>query len=47
MKNIESQQQNTVIESLHPNKMAKVRKQRSASYREIESISSPQNQATD
>lgn len=47
MKNIESQQQNTVIESLHPDKMAKIRKQRSVSYREFESISSPQNQTTD
>lgn len=39
-------QQNT-IESLHSDKMAKVRKQRSVSYREIESISSPQKQTAD
>lgn len=39
--------QQSTIEPLHPDKMAKIRKQRSVSYREIESISSPQKQTAD
>lgn len=46
MENDNNLQQNTT-EPLSSDKMAKVRKQRSASYREIESISSPQKQTAD
>lgn len=46
MKNDNNLQQNAT-EPLSSDKMAKIRKQRSVSYREIESISSPQNQTTD